>query len=106
VHIVYKSVRFIAYLLLFLISEVTRSAMGAGYSFSLVKQPGHEADHSLPSSVEVMNEWNLTWEQKQIHFLKHCVLFTTEMVVKVQNPRNHIVTTLSNKVDLSVSDHL
>jgi hypothetical protein len=25
-----------------------------------------------------MNEWNLTWEQKQIHFLKHCVLFKTE----------------------------
>jgi len=60
VHIVYKNVRFLAYLLLFLISEVTRSAMGGGYSFSLVKQPGHEADHSLPSIVEVMNEWNLT----------------------------------------------
>jgi len=28
------------------------------------------------------------------------------MMVKVQNPHNHIVTTLSHKVHLSVSDHL
>jgi len=43
-----------------LISEVTRNAVGIGSSFPWVEQPGHEADHSLPYSVEVMNEWNLT----------------------------------------------
>jgi hypothetical protein len=78
VHIVYKNVRFVADLLLFLNSEVTRNAVGTGSSFPCIKQPGYEADHSLPSSVEVMSEWNLMWEQKQIHFLKHCVLFETE----------------------------
>jgi len=25
-----------------------------------VRWPGHEADHSLPSSAEVKNEWNYT----------------------------------------------
>jgi hypothetical protein len=57
---VYKNVRFLAYLLPFLISEVTRNAVDTGSSFPWVKQPGHEADHSLPSIVEIMNEWNLT----------------------------------------------
>jgi len=60
VHSVYKNVRFLAYFLLFLITELTRNAVGTGSSFPWVKQPVHKADHSLSSIVEVMNEWNLT----------------------------------------------
>jgi hypothetical protein len=34
---------------------------GIGASLSMViKQPGHEADHSSPSSAEVKNAWNYT----------------------------------------------
>jgi hypothetical protein len=57
---VYKNVRFLVSFLLFLISEEIRNAVGTGSSFTWVKQPGHAADHSLPSIVEVTNEWNLT----------------------------------------------
>jgi len=34
--------------------------MGTGGSFAGVKQPGHEADHSPPSSAKVKNAWNYT----------------------------------------------
>jgi hypothetical protein len=34
--------------------------MGTGGSFSGVKRPGLEADHSPPSSAEVKNAWNYT----------------------------------------------
>jgi hypothetical protein len=34
--------------------------MGTGGSFPGGKAPGREADHSLPSSVEVKNAWNCT----------------------------------------------
>jgi len=34
--------------------------MSTGVSFPAVKRPGHEADHSPPSSAEVKNEWSHT----------------------------------------------
>ena len=35
------------------------SSMGTSVLFE-VKQPGHEVNHSLPSSAEVRNEWSCT----------------------------------------------
>jgi hypothetical protein len=34
--------------------------MGTGVSFSRVKQPEREVDHSPPCSAEVKNEWSYT----------------------------------------------
>jgi hypothetical protein len=34
--------------------------MGNRGSFSVIKRPGREAEHSSPSNVEVKNAWNST----------------------------------------------
>jgi hypothetical protein len=41
-------------------SHPTSHPMGTGGSFSGVKRPGSEADHSPPSSAEVKNAWSYT----------------------------------------------
>jgi hypothetical protein len=41
--------------------------MGTGGSFSGVKRPGREADHSPPTSVEVKKIWNYTYTSSRLH---------------------------------------
>jgi len=44
-------------------SESHPASLVIGYqaSFPRVKRPGHEVDHSSPSSAEVKHEWNYTY---------------------------------------------
>jgi hypothetical protein len=45
--------------------------VGTRVSFSEVKRPGREADHSPPSSAEVQNAWNYT-STPQYAFMAWC----------------------------------
>jgi hypothetical protein len=47
--------------------------MGTGVSFSGVKRPGCEADHSPPSSAEVKNAWSYT-STPQYVFMEWCLV--------------------------------
>jgi hypothetical protein len=50
--------------------------MGTGAVFLGVKRPGHEADHSPPSSAEVKNVWSLT-STLQYNFMVSCSIKST-----------------------------
>jgi hypothetical protein len=47
--------------------------MGTSDSFPGVKLPGHEADHSPPSSAEVKNAWSYTSTHQYV-FMAWCLV--------------------------------
>jgi hypothetical protein len=51
-----KEVFYVYLFLTYILCEPASSPMGTGAFFPGVKQPGHEADHSPPSSAEVKND--------------------------------------------------
>jgi hypothetical protein len=64
--------------------------MGTGGSFLGSKGPGREADHSLPSGVEVTNDWSYT-STPQYLFVAWCI----------GNPRDNFTFNLP----ISILDH-
>jgi len=54
--------------------------MGTGGSYLGVKRPGHEADHSPPSSAEVINAWSYLSTPQYVIMVwcvvNHCDNFT------------------------------
>jgi hypothetical protein len=54
--------------------------VGTGGTFLEVKQPGREADHSLPSSAEVKNAWRYASTSEYVFetwcLVKHSDIFT------------------------------
>jgi hypothetical protein len=50
-----------------------------------IKWPGREADHALPSSVEVTNQWSYTFTSSDI-FMKWCLIKHGEQLCFLLQP--------------------